>query len=75
MLREQLVENVREVHLRWELKRLIERDPVSTFLAIPKVALMSGSCDPAGRSGRVWPIGKWRPLMHLPKCWTSWLPI
>ena len=57
MLREQLVENVREVHLRRELKRLIERDPVSTFLAIPKVALMSGSCDPQEGQGMCGPLG------------------
>lgn len=40
MLREQLVENVKDAHLRWELKRLIERKPASTFLEIRKVALM-----------------------------------
>ena len=40
MLREQLIENVRDVHLRWELKRRVEREPASTFLAIRKVALM-----------------------------------
>ncbi len=38
MLREQRIENVRDVHLRWELKRRVE--PASTFLAIRKVALM-----------------------------------
>ena len=40
MLREQLIENVRDVQLRWELKRRVEREPASTFLAIRKVALM-----------------------------------
>ena len=38
MLREQLIDNVRDVHLRWELKRRVEREPASTFLAIRKVA-------------------------------------
>jgi len=40
MLREQLIENVRDVHLRWELKRRVEHDSTITFLAIRKVAQM-----------------------------------
>ena len=40
MLREQLMENVRDVHLHWELKRRVERDPAVTFLDVRKVALM-----------------------------------
>ena len=40
VLREQLIENVRDVHPRWELKRRVEREPASTYLAIRKVALM-----------------------------------
>ena len=40
MLREQLIENVRDVHLRWELKHRVEHDPAIIFLAIRKVAQM-----------------------------------
>ena len=39
MLREQFLENVRSVHLRWDLKRRVEQDPDMPFLAIRKVAL------------------------------------
>ena len=39
MLREQFLENVRSVHLRWDLKRRVEQDPDIPFLAIRKVAL------------------------------------
>ena len=40
MLREQLIENVRDVHLRWDLKRRVEHDPAVTFLDVRKVAIM-----------------------------------
>ena len=40
MLREHVIENVRDDHLRRELKRRVEREPASTCLAIRKVALM-----------------------------------
>ena len=33
------VENVRNVHQRWDLKRRVEQDPDMPFLAIRKVAL------------------------------------
>ena len=39
MLREQFLEKVRNVHLRWDLKRRVEQDPDVPFLAIRKVAL------------------------------------
>ena len=39
MLREQFLENVRSVHLRWDLNRRVEQDPDMPFLAIRKVAL------------------------------------
>ena len=40
MLREQFVENVRDVLLRWELKRRIEADVSANFLALRKVAML-----------------------------------
>ena len=40
MLREQFVENVRDVLLRWELKRRIEADDSANFLALRKVAML-----------------------------------
>ena len=40
MLREQFVENVRDVHLRWELKRRFETDNSLDFLALRRVAMM-----------------------------------
>ena len=39
MQRDQFVENVRDVHLRWDLKRRIEEDAAVSFLALRKVAL------------------------------------
>ena len=39
MLREQFLENVRSVNLRWDLKRRVEQDPETTFLAVRKVAM------------------------------------
>ena len=39
MLRDQFVENVRDVHLRWVLKRRIEEDGAVVFLTLRKVAL------------------------------------
>ena len=40
MLREQFIENVRDVLLRWELKRRIEADDSANFLALRKVAML-----------------------------------
>ena len=39
MLREQFLENVRSVNLRWDLKRRVEQDPETTFLAVRKVPM------------------------------------
>lgn len=39
MLRDQFVENVRDVHLRWELKRRIEANGAIDFLSLRKVAM------------------------------------
>ena len=39
MLREQFLENVRSVNLRWDLKRRVEQDPETSFLAVRKVAM------------------------------------
>ena len=39
MLRDQFVENVRDVHLRWDMKRRIEEDAAVSFPALQKVAL------------------------------------
>ena len=39
MLRDQFVENVRDAHLRWDLRRRIEEDAAVGFLALRKVAL------------------------------------
>ena len=39
MLRDQFVENVRDVHLRRDMKRRIEEDVAVSFLALRKVAL------------------------------------
>lgn len=77
MLREQLIENVRDVHLRWELKRRVEREPASTFLAIRKVALMWADEveDVAPRKTRAYVAQcDATPLMHWPKSGMSWLP-
>ena len=40
MLREQFSENVRNLHLRWDLKRRAEQDSDCSFLAIRKVAMV-----------------------------------
>ena len=39
MLRDQFVANMRDVHLRWDLKRRIEKEAAVGFLALRKVAL------------------------------------
>ena len=39
MLRDQFVENVRDVPRRWDMKRRIEEDAAVGFLALRKVAL------------------------------------
>ena len=39
MLRDQFVENLRDAHLRWELRRRIESDEVIDFLSLRKVAM------------------------------------
>ena len=40
MLRDQFVENLRDAHLRWELKRRIETDEDIDFLSLRKVAML-----------------------------------
>ena len=39
MLKEQFLENVRSVNLLWDLKRKVDQDPETTFLAVRKVAM------------------------------------
>ncbi|KAK2172751.1 hypothetical protein NP493_933g00041 [Ridgeia piscesae] len=77
MLREHVIENVRDDHLRRELKRRVEREPASTCLAIRKVVLMwAGGWKTwlPGKPERTWPSVTRRPLMRWPKSGTSWLP-
>ena len=40
MLREQFGENVRDVHLLWELKRRVEANADTNFLALRKIAML-----------------------------------
>ena len=77
MLREQLIENVRDVHLRWDLKRRVEHDPAVTFLDVRKVAIMWAEEVEAAaprKLGHVWRSGKWPLLVHWIKCGKSWVP-
>ena len=39
MLRDQLIENVREPYLRWELKKQVAHEPESTFIACRETAI------------------------------------
>ena len=40
MRRDQFVENLRDAHLRWELKRRIESDEDIDFLSLRKIAML-----------------------------------
>ena len=39
MLRDQLIENVREPYLRWELKKQVTNEPENTFITCRKTAI------------------------------------
>ena len=39
MLRDQLIENVREPYLRWELKKQMTNEPESTFITCRETAI------------------------------------